>query len=622
MDKDSKLITFLDSLGPDTDVDFATQMLEAHDWDLQAALETVTGGAGATSQGAPPQLEHGFGDVDVEGYRAPMRTGYSDRLIGPPSPTMQDDLSVAMGLNENATAQFHRREQDAFAASAADFSRHADQQEQAALAEAMQASYAFHMQDEGRRLAERASGDSQDQQQLNHAIEASYQVQNAADAQFRQALELSKQMAQNAGVPTSPTSRSPTSATAAHSLAQPSASAAHDASRVPNGVRPSVPYVSSPTAARSLRRPRSPTLASPTAAGPSAATRLRSGSGGAASSSAPQPVPNLGHPATASSAKVPTAHPRNGRAFQDAGVPAANKARGRDYAAELQAKREQDIRDQKARDTDARAREQAARQEQERAQAAQAARELQEREARQAAARAAREAQERAAREAQEQAAREAHERAAREAQDRAREAQERAAQVAAAREAKERALREAEERAARQAQERAEAETAARDKKAKEAEAAAAAERFAAREAEELRREKEEAEKRKQEAEAPALAKDADPVVVALQALRRLHQQRDPGALATCLQVLQAYIGNLAKNPQEPKFQSINCENANFRSKVAALEGSIAVLEACGFVAQGTTLVVSQDFIKTKGPKLWDALNKVDVMLQQVKRS
>lgn len=38
MDKDEKLIMFLDSLGQDADVDFARQMLEAHDWNLEAAL--------------------------------------------------------------------------------------------------------------------------------------------------------------------------------------------------------------------------------------------------------------------------------------------------------------------------------------------------------------------------------------------------------------------------------------------------------------------------------------------------------------------------------------------------------------------------------------------------------
>eukprot|EP00913_Durusdinium_trenchii_P029245 g27413.t1 len=78
--------------------------------------------------------------------------------------------------------------------------------------------------------------------------------------------------------------------------------------------------------------------------------------------------------------------------------------------------------------------------------------------------------------------------------------------------------------------------------------------------------------------------------------------------------QTLRAYISNLAKHPQEPKYQSINCENNNFRSKVASVEGAIAVLEACGFVADGTKLLVDAEFLKTKGRKLWDALSKASI--------
>lgn len=149
-------------------------------------------------------------------------------------------------------------------------------------------------------------------------------------------------------------------------------------------------------------------------------------------------------------------------------------------------------------------------------------------------------------------------------------------------------------------------------------------AERFAAREAEELRREREEAELRQKEIEAAAAAgqkREVDAIVPALQALRRLHQH-DPDGLASCLQMLRTYINNLAKNPQEPKFQRINGQNAHFQSKVAPFEGAVAVLEACGFEAQGSNFVVGTDFLKHKGPKLWDALSKVDFMFDQVKRS
>jgi len=147
----------------------------------------------------------------------------------------------------------------------------------------------------------------------------------------------------------------------------------------------------------------------------------------------------------------------------------------------------------------------------------------------------------------------------------------------------------------------------------------ATAADRFAAREESELRREREEAELKRKEAEGGGV-REPDPVVNALQALRRQHLKRDPAALATCLQTLHAYISNLAKNPQESKFHSINCQNSNFRSRVAALEGGIEVLQACGFVAVDEKLCVDPDFMKSKGPKLWDALSKVALLLEQVK--
>jgi len=145
------------------------------------------------------------------------------------------------------------------------------------------------------------------------------------------------------------------------------------------------------------------------------------------------------------------------------------------------------------------------------------------------------------------------------------------------------------------------------------------AAERFAAKEAEDLRREREEAEVKRKEAEAGD-QRESDGVVTALQALRRLHLKRDPSELATCLQTLRAYISNLAKYPQEVKYQSINCENSHFRNKVASVEGALAVLQACGFVADGSKLSVDPEFLKTKGAKLWEALSKVDLILEQVK--
>jgi len=133
------------------------------------------------------------------------------------------------------------------------------------------------------------------------------------------------------------------------------------------------------------------------------------------------------------------------------------------------------------------------------------------------------------------------------------------------------------------------------------------------------LSREGDEVEVRQKAAEEEP--REPDPVVSALQALRRSHLSRDPAALVTCLQTIHAYISNLARNPQESRFQSINCQNIHFRSRVASLDGSVAVLEACGFVPADDRLNVDPGFIRTKGPKLWDALSKVTILLEQAKQ-
>jgi len=142
-------------------------------------------------------------------------------------------------------------------------------------------------------------------------------------------------------------------------------------------------------------------------------------------------------------------------------------------------------------------------------------------------------------------------------------------------------------------------------------------------REEEELQREREEAEEKHREMmRGQSQERELDEVVHALVALRRLYKNTDPKGLATCLQTLRTYISNLAKSPKEPKFQRINCENNAFRNRVAPYEGALAVLKACGFAEANGALVVQEAFIKSKGSRLFDALAKVDVMLDQIKAS
>jgi hypothetical protein len=144
--------------------------------------------------------------------------------------------------------------------------------------------------------------------------------------------------------------------------------------------------------------------------------------------------------------------------------------------------------------------------------------------------------------------------------------------------------------------------------------------------EAEKLRREATEAEERQREAAREAAAsaeeRDIDEIVPALVALKKRYKEDDPKGLLTCLQTLRAYISNLAKSPQEAKFQRINCDNGAFKTRVAAFDGAFSVLRACGFEEEGRALVVGPVFLRKKGPRLFDALAKVDVVIAQVQSS
>jgi len=180
-----------------------------------------------------------------------------------------------------------------------------------------------------------------------------------------------------------------------------------------------------------------------------------------------------------------------------------------------------------------------------------------------------------------------------------------------------------AEEEAARKQQveeqrKQREAEMAEAEAARRREEADVAAKRRQKQEQEDLEREKAEAEARANANQVAAVEKPkekpADEVVEALQLLRRTYKDSDPAGLVTCLQTLRKYLDNLYKNPSEPKFQRINSENANFKARVAAFDGSIAVLKACGFSeGEGGQLVTSRG-----GAALWTAITKIDVLIKE----
>jgi len=191
MDNDQKLVTLLDSLGEGGDVEFAKEVLESHNWDLEAALNTITGG---TDGGGPPSRT-GPEELDEEGYRAPMRTGYRDTLLGPdPTPW---DLAFATagsgpgGDNRSPWSADAAPEdvQQALHASRSEHAQRADLQEQGSLAQALEASWAVHQDEENHRLSQQVQNDSQEQKLLAQAIEASYREQAGGDAAFRSELE-------------------------------------------------------------------------------------------------------------------------------------------------------------------------------------------------------------------------------------------------------------------------------------------------------------------------------------------------------------------------------------------------------------------------------------------------
>lgn len=50
------------------------------------------------------------------------------------------------------------------------------------------------------------------------------------------------------------------------------------------------------------------------------------------------------------------------------------------------------------------------------------------------------------------------------------------------------------------------------------------------------------------------------------------------------CLQTMQKYLANVYRDPEQDKFRSIRLSNAAFQQRVASFNGSLEVLELCGF--------------------------------------
>lgn len=65
--------------------------------------------------------------------------------------------------------------------------------------------------------------------------------------------------------------------------------------------------------------------------------------------------------------------------------------------------------------------------------------------------------------------------------------------------------------------------------------------------------------------------------------------EDRQPGVAKTCFKTLSIYTGNVIKDPNDPKFQSINLANEAFQKRVGKINGGLMVLKGFGFVEEAS---------------------------------
>jgi len=114
----------------------------------------------------------------------------------------------------------------------------------------------------------------------------------------------------------------------------------------------------------------------------------------------------------------------------------------------------------------------------------------------------------------------------------------------------------------------------------------------------------------------------ERDPAAVAKEVVagkvRQLTKAGSPEAVKRCVTLVRTYIINIAQNPLEPKFRSINTANKAFQERVAPFEVAREILQAVGFQADGEKLV-----LQVEGPlprKLfWDVGAMLDIVAQRL---
>ncbi|CDJ34825.1 UBA/TS-N domain-containing protein, putative [Eimeria mitis] len=89
--------------------------------------------------------------------------------------------------------------------------------------------------------------------------------------------------------------------------------------------------------------------------------------------------------------------------------------------------------------------------------------------------------------------------------------------------------------------------------------------------------------------------------------ALFKRYKKEDPQKLLVCLNTLRLYVNNAKEHPTDPKK-----ENAAFKARVLVCDGSVELLDACGFKDQGDALAIQgqpDGFILAQAIKFLDLL-------------
>ena len=60
--------------------------------------------------------------------------------------------------------------------------------------------------------------------------------------------------------------------------------------------------------------------------------------------------------------------------------------------------------------------------------------------------------------------------------------------------------------------------------------------------------------------------------------------EDRQPGVAKLCFKTISVYVGNVVKDPNEFKYQSINLTNEAFQKRVGKINGGKIILNGFGF--------------------------------------